>query len=128
MLSGPGEQSSDNKVFQEKAMNFEGDKIELDYNHPSREKGKSINELAIKILVLGCKAIMVCGNLPIEDWPYAMFDTIYLRQRHPIGAAHPAPSVSLKAHASAASFPSLIRLAAVLPLSMVTPCVTVGVI
>ena len=51
-------------------MNVEGGKIELDYNDPSREKGKSINELTFKVLVLGCKAIMVCGNLPIEDWPY----------------------------------------------------------
>ena len=55
-------------------MNVEGGKIELDYNDPSREKGKSINELKVKVLVLGCKAIMVCGNLPIEDWPYTMYD------------------------------------------------------
>ena len=64
-------------------MNVEGGKIELDYNDPSREKGKSINELKVKVLVLGCKAIMVCGNLPIEDWAYAMFWARFSRSGPP---------------------------------------------
>jgi len=84
-LDNAGEQSSENSIFQDKAMNVDGGKVDFEYNDPSRVQGKSINELTVKALSLGCKAIMVCSNLPIEDWPDAMTDTLYLRQRHPIG-------------------------------------------
>ena len=40
----------------------------------------------MRVLELGCKAILVCKNLPIEDWHDAMMDAIWLRQRHPTGS------------------------------------------
>ena len=85
-MDNAGEQSDTNKVFQKAMRDVLGGAVTLLYSDPQRQQSKSQNEIAVKVLELGCKAILVCKNLPIDDWVSCMLDAIWLRQRHPTGS------------------------------------------
>jgi hypothetical protein len=86
LLDNAGEQRDDCKIFNQRMNGLKDGACLRKYSDPSRETTKATQEAAVKFFEITLKKLLLQGNLPIEDWPYAAVDAEWLMQHYPRGS------------------------------------------